>query len=199
MDIVPLIYIKNRKLLGAVEGKTLSINELPESSDGETVYVKDFDGIEKNVPNLNIYQKLSDKHNMWIDAGPRTFGDVVDIVMAGANRITITGNLFPMKDVPNIKEVTDSMVYANADFEKELDIAFALPPGVDGLVVFNDKNQIGLDFKAGELLKAICIKYKVYASEVDENNISYWKNMGVAGVLLDLERFKLVNKDDFRS
>lgn len=199
MDVFPLIYIKNRKLLGSVEGKTLSINELPESSDGETVYVKDFDGIAKDTPNLNLYQKLSDKYELWVDAGPRTFGDVVDIIMAGANRITIMGNLFPMKDILNIKDVTDSMIYANVNLEREPDLAFTLPPGVDGLVVFNDKNQIESDFKADELLKTICSKYKVYAAGVDENNISYWKNMGVVGILLNLERFKLVNKDDFRS
>lgn len=199
MDVFPLIYIKYRKILDAMGGNVLAINELPESSDGEIVYVKDFDGIVKDAPNLNLYQKLSDKHDLWVDAGPRTFGDVVDIIMAGANRITITGNLFPMKEISNIKELTDSMIYTNVDLEKETDMAFNPPLGIDGFVVSNNKNQIELDFKNGELLKTICSKYKLYATEEDEKNISYWKNIGVAGVLLDFERLKLVNKDDFRS
>jgi hypothetical protein len=190
MDIFPLIYVKYRKLLGAIEGNMLAISDLPELSDGNMIYIKDFDGTEKDAPNLEIYQKLSDKNDLWVDAGPRTFGDVVDIIMAGASRITIMKNIFPMKEIPNIKEVTDSMIYTNIDLEKEQDILFTPLPGIDGLVVFDDKNQT-------ELLKTICSQYKVYVTEADEKNISYWKSVGVAGVLLDFEKFKLVNKDDF--
>jgi hypothetical protein len=189
MDIFPLIYIKYRKISGAIDGNALAINDLPELSDGNMIYIKDFDGTEKDAPNLEIYQKLADKNDLWVDADPRRFGDVVDIIMAGASRITIMKDLFPMKEIPNIKEVTDSMIYTNIDLEKDQEILFTPPQGIDGLVVFGDKSQT-------ELLKTICSQYKVYVTETDEKNISYWKDIGVAGVLLDFEKFKLVNKDD---
>ena len=194
-----MIYIKNRKTRDAIDGNLLSISDLPELSDDYMFYIKDFDGIEKDASNLETYQKISNKSNIWVDSGPRTFGDVVDIIMAGASRITIMRNLFPMKEILNVKDVSDSMIYINADLEKEKDILFDPPLGIDGFIIFNDRNQIESDFKTGELLKTICIKYKVYVVETDQKNISYWKELGVAGVLLNFDKFKSVNKDDFRN
>ena len=196
MDIIPLIYIKNRKLRGAIEGKMLFINELPEQSDVGKLYVKDSDGIEKDEPNLDIYQKLSEKHDLWVDAGPRMFGDVVDIIMAGATSITLRKNLFPTEEISNIKEVTETAIYINTDLKDEKqDMASAISHSVDGLVISCDGKQIEDDFKISELFRTMCNKYKVYVAELDEKNISYWTNIGVAGVLLDLETMKKVSKD----
>jgi len=145
------------------------------------------------------YQKISEKQEIWVDAGPRVLGDIVDFIMAGATRITIRKNLFSIEEISNIKEITESMIYSDVDLrnEKERTMVFSLLSGVDGLVVFYDKNQIEMDFKTGELLKTLCNKYKVYAAESDEKNISYWKNSGVAGVLLDLKKIKQVNRGGF--
>jgi len=196
MDIIPLIYIKNRKLRGAIEGKMLFINELPEQSDVGKLYVKDSDGIEKDEPNLDIYQKLSEKHDLWVDAGPRMFGDVVDIIMAGATSITLRKNLFPTEEISNIKEVTETAIYINTDLKDEKqDMASAISHSVDGLVISCNGKQIEDDFKISELFRTMCNKYKVYVAELDEKNISYWTNIGVAGVLLDLETMKKVSKD----
>jgi len=196
MDIIPLIYIKNRKLRGAIEGKMLFINELPEQSDAGKLYVKDIDGIERDEPNLDIYQKLSEKHDLWVDAGPRMFGDVVDIIMAGATSITLRKNLFPTEEISNIKEVTETAIYINTDLKDEKqDMASAISHSVDGLVISCDGKQIEDDFKISELFRTMCNKYKVYVAELDEKNISYWTNIGVAGVLLDLETMKKVSKD----
>ena len=196
MDIIPLIYIKNRKLRGAIEGKMLLINELPEQSDAGKLYVKDIDGIERDEPNLDIYQKLSEKHDLWVDAGPRMFGDVVDIIMAGATSITLRKNLFPTEEISNIKEVTETAIYINTDLKDEKqDMASAISHSVDGLVISCDGKQIEDDFKISELFRTMCNKYKVYVAELDEKNISYWTNIGVAGVLLDLETMKKVSKD----
>ena len=196
MDIIPLIYIKNRKLRGAIEGKMLLINELPEQSDVGKLYVKDSDGIEKDEPNLDIYQKLSEKHDLWVDAGPRMFGDVVDIIMAGATSITLRKNLFPTEEISNIKEVTETAIYINTDLKDEKqDMASAISHSVDGLVISCNGKQIEDDFKISELFRTMCNKYKVYVAELDEKNISYWTNIGVAGVLLDFETMKKVSKD----
>lgn len=200
MEIIPLIYAKNRKIHAEKEGNPVSLDEVLErvNKDGE-IYFLDIDGIEKNKPNLCLYQKISENHELWVDAGPRVLGDIVDHIIAGATRITIRKNLFSIEEIPNIKEVTESMIYSDVDLrnEKERTIVFSLLPGVDGLVVFSDKNQIEMDFKTGELLKTLCNKYKVYVAESDEKNISYWKNSGVAGVLLDLKKIKQVNRGGF--
>lgn len=195
MEIIPLIYVKNRKITIEKEGRVLSLNEvLEQSSKNKIIYFLDIDGIERDKPNLCSYQRISEHCDIWVDAGPRVLGDIVDYVMAGATRITIRKNLFSIEEIPNIKEVTESMIYSDVDLrnEEERTIVFSLLPGVDGLVVFYDKNQVDRDFRSGELLKNLCNKYKVYAAESDEKKVSYWKNMGVAGVLLDLKKIKQV-------
>jgi len=200
MEIIPLIYVKNRKITIEKEGMALSLDEVLEQiSKNKIIYFLDIDGIERDKPNLCSYQRISEHCDIWVDAGPRVLGDIVDYVMAGATRITVRKNLFSIEEIPNIKEVTESMVYSDVDLrnEKERTSMFSLLPGVDGLVAFYDRNHVDRDFRSGELLKNLCNKYKVYAAEYDEKNISYWKNMGATGVLLDLKRKKQVNRGEF--
>jgi len=54
----------------------------------DELYVIDYDGISYNKSNLDIYKKLSRKPFMWIDAFPRRIEDVIDLVVAGAKRVT---------------------------------------------------------------------------------------------------------------
>jgi len=201
MEIIPLIYVKNRKIYTEKEGKPVSLDEVLEQMDEEdSIYFLDIDGIEKNKPNLCTYQRITEKQDIWVDAGPRVLGDVVDLIMAGANRITIRNNLFPMEEIPNIKEVTENMIYTVVELrnEKERMFSFSPLPGVDGLVFFSDKKQIEMDFKTGELFRTLCNKYKVYAAEADRKNSSYWEKMGATGILLDFKIAKnWVNRDVF--
>lgn len=201
MEIIPLIYIKNRKIHIEKEGNHVSLDDVLEKNiKDREIYFLDMDGIEKNRPNLCLLQKISEKQEIWVDAGPRVLGDIVDLIMAGATRITIRRGLFPIEDIPNIKEVTENMICTAVDLqnEKERTLAFSPLPGVDGLVILSNKNQIEMDFKTDGLLKTLCNKYKVYTAETDEKNIPYWKKMGVAGILLDLKIAKnRVNRDGF--
>jgi len=75
MEIIPLIYLKKRKILAEKEGECLSLNEMSEQiNKDEKIYVLDIDGIEKDKPNLCLYPKLSENHKIWVDAGPRVLG-----------------------------------------------------------------------------------------------------------------------------
>ena len=90
------------------EGYRLSFNEILEHVDKDVnIYVLDIDGIEKDKPNLCLYQDLSKSHVLWVDTGPRVLGDIVDVIMAGATNITIRNNLWRGLDVSSIKEITD--------------------------------------------------------------------------------------------
>lgn len=196
MELIPLIYMKNRKIRTEKEGDPVSLDEILKHTDKyKKIYILDIDGIEKDKPNLCTYQRMIQHYEIWVDAGPRVLGDIVDFVMAGATSVTIRKKLFPMEEIPNIKEITESMVYTDVDRgdEKERDMMFSLLPGIDGLVIFCDKKQIDEDFKFGELLRTLCNRYKVYAAESEEKNTMYWKNMGVTGIFIDLGRAKQVN------
>ena len=200
MEIIPLIYLKKREILVEREGQRLSLNEMSEKVDkDEKLYILDIDGIEKDKPNLCLYPKLSENHKIWVDAGPRVLGDVVDSIMAGATNVTVRKKIWPEIDTSSIKEITENEIYAEISPKSQnmQIIEFSLLNNVDGLVVFNDKNQIETDFKCGSYLKNLCIKFKMYAYESNQKNFSYWKTLGVAGVLVDLDKIKEFRKHGF--
>jgi hypothetical protein len=182
--------MKKRKILESSreEEKLLSFNELSERLDeNRRVYVLDLDGIERNKPNLDLYQRISEYCRIWVDSGPRSLGDVVDIVMAGATSITVRRDLWPELDISVIKEIAEVDLYVNLESERNLGISFS---NEDKWVVFYGKTEIEGDFKTSAFVKNLCLKSKVYAYEPCSKNFDYWKTLGVEGVLTELRRFK---------
>lgn len=195
MELIPLIYIKNRKLYVEKDGEQISLNEILKHIDkNNKLYFLDIDGIDKNKPNLCTYQRILPDYEIWVDAGPRVIGDVVDFVMAGATSVTIRKNLFPINEISKIKEMTESKIYIVLDLqnEKQRNANFSFILEVDGFVIFYDENQIEKDFKSSEFLKTLCSKFKVYAIDPHGKNTTYWKNRGAAGLLIDFKRIKQV-------
>jgi len=192
MEIIPLAYIKNRKTYIEKGGENVSLGEvLGNIAKDKEIYFLDIDGIEKNKPNLCTYQKISEKQEIWVDTGPRDLGDVVDLLMAGANKITIREQLYPIEELPDIKEVTENKIYTFVDSLQDNKRVLTFPQlSTDGLVFFLDRKQIEADFKKEELLKSLCNRYNMYVAEADRKNIPYWEKIGVSGVLLDLKTYK---------
>ena len=200
MDIIPLIHLKKRKITVEQEEYRLHFNEIIEQVDKDVnIYVLDTDGIEKDKPNLCLYQKLSKSHALWVDTGPRVLGDIVDVIMAGATNITIRNNLWHELDVSSIKEITENKIYAGVGLKNQRDRNTEIFPfyDVDGLVVFDGKNQVERDFKYGSFLKNLCIKHEVYAYERNSKNINYWENLGATGLLVDISKIKEFKKNEF--
>lgn len=179
--------------------ENVSLNELLERFKGDKLYILDHDGIEKNKPNLCLYQKLSKHHELWVDAGIQVLGDVVDSVIAGASSITIRRNLWRDADISGIKEIFENKIYAEVALKKydSQRAITSLVYDVDGLVVFDKKNQIEGDFKSAERLKGICKRYETYAYELKKKNVSYWKKLGVTGLLIDIEKVEEFKRDEF--
>ena len=112
MNIVPLIYVKDGKLLDGKDGNQVSIDDLFKRVEKDTMlYVLDLDGIEHNNPSLDLYQKLTEHCILWIDDGPRRLDDVMDTIMAGATNITLRKDLWPEIDYPGVFELTDDEMY----------------------------------------------------------------------------------------
>lgn len=200
MKIIPLIHLKKRKILLEKEGDLISLDDLLEKFNKDRkIYVLDLDGIEKYKPNLCLYPKLSEKYNIWVDAGPRSIGDVVDSIMAGAINITIRKKIWPELSIPAIKEITDYEIYSdiNPKNQKVQSIYLSSLNDVDGLVSLTNKNQLDADFKYTSFLKNMCTKYKIYAYDSNQKNFSYWKNIGVAGLLVDMRKAMEFKTNEF--
>jgi len=199
MKIIPLIHLKKGKMIGPKHSDNFSLTDLLERYKDDDLYILDQDGIEKNKPNLCIYQKLSKAHELWIDAGPRTLGDVVDSVIAGATTITIRRELWKDAGISGIKEIIENKIYADVNLKnygKSMTDS-SLISDIDGLIIFDKKNQIEDNFKSSGYLKDICKEYKTYAYEPKKKNATYWKKLGVTGLLIDIKKAEEFSKNDF--
>jgi uncharacterized protein related to proFAR isomerase len=197
MEIIPLITLEKRTILETKQ-KTTETKEIDQINEDEKVYVLDIDGIEKDKPNLCLYQKLSEHLNIWVDAGPRVLGDVVDEVMAGATNITVRTHLWPKADIAAIQEMTENDIYVHVGLknQKQRDIEVSFFEGFFGLVVFDTKHQIEIDFKYSDLLRQLSKKHSVYVYESDPKHVSYWGKLGVKGLLVEINKIKEFEKRD---
>jgi len=182
MDIIPLINLQNGKI---IEDFSEKIDEF------KKIYVLDLDGIEKDKPNFDIYQKLCVSVDLWVDNGPRNLGDVLDTLMAGATDITIRKNLCPKLKISDIRDVSENKIYANIDFKSLNNFNNdELFHDVDGLVNLVDKNKIELNPDYSKYLNKIKLGKKIYSYETSPKNLSFWKEFGAEGLLVDIGKFK---------
>jgi len=186
MDLIPLIYMKKRKIHVEKTQSPITLKEFLKQVEGEKkIYIFDLDGIEKDKPNLCTYQRLSGSYELWVDNGPRNLRDIIDATMAGGTDITLRKNLCPQLYVSEIKEITENKIYENIDFVEELSFGDA-----DGLVNFNSREEIERNFKHSDFLKRRGVKNKIYSYETDLKNRTYWVRFGVEGLLVDLNKLK---------
>jgi hypothetical protein len=190
MDIIPLISVKKGRLFDGKDGVIVSLDDLFNRVKKDTLlYVLDYDGIEHNNPNLELYQKLTEWYTLWIDDGPRRLDDVMDTIMAGATNITIRAALWPDTDIPAVRELTEDEIFFAIDQRNNTDqMHLPFMQETVGAVIFeNEANNIG-DFTSGSILKEIALKYKTYLYTVFSQNSHRLEELGVAGILVDLRK-----------
>lgn len=102
-EIIPLLLLKGRSTLF----KEYSKKELAGLSKSlrerkyEKLYVLDLDGVERNKPQLDIIQTLSNDFSISYEAGPRRGANVVDLVIAGADAVYM--GTFSMASLDELK------------------------------------------------------------------------------------------------
>jgi len=191
MEIIPLITLKRRTILDTNQ-KTSETKEIKQLPEDEKIYILDLDGIEKDKPNLCLFQNISNKYNLWIDSQPVDLGDTVDSFMAGASSITIRKNLLHKISFEEIRDITENKIFLEInlkDFE-ELKEKKHILEKADGFVIFNDKDLIECNLKYDNFLKEISHIKNTYIYEKNPSNIKYWQNKGIYGLLVDIEKIK---------
>ena len=197
MEIIPLIYFKHQKIHMEKNDDSASLDAFINTIDsGQKIYILDLDGIKKDKPNLCSFPKLSENYEIWIDSRPMDFGDIVDSFMAGANAITIRRNIWGKLDIGRIREITENGIYAEVDLTDQSNGRTGLPiyAEVDGLVIFNNKDQVELDYKCGSHLKELSSRHNTYVYETNPDNIYYWEKQGVKGLLVDIKKVEVFEK-----
>lgn len=88
-EIIPLLLLRGRPALR----REYSKKELSDLSkrlrdlNFSKLYILDFDGIDRNKPQLDIVQSLCNDFSISYDAGPRKGANVIDMVIAGADTV----------------------------------------------------------------------------------------------------------------
>jgi|YelNatPaOPRAMG01_1025707.scaffolds.fasta_scaffold06344_8 hypothetical protein len=84
--LIPLLLLRGRTLLFKEYSKR-ALNELSREfrrRNFEKLYIMDLDGLERNKPQLDIVQRLSDDFGILYEGGPRRGANIIDFIMAGA-------------------------------------------------------------------------------------------------------------------
>lgn len=184
MDIIPLVSIKKGTLYNGRDGAALSIADLfTRIGKNAMLYVLDYEGIENNNPNFELYQRLTEQCTLWIDNGPRRIDDVMDTIMAGATNITLRRELWPDIDLPGIQQLTDDEIFLDMSTQHQEQQTLQVPyAGEIGIVLFNE------DLLYGRFSKDITAKQKIFLYADSTEKVPLWGEQGIAGVIIDLQK-----------
>jgi len=184
MNIVPLVSIKNTELFDGTEGNTLLLEDVLKRVEKDSLlYVLDLDGIERNNPNFELYQRLTEHCILWIDNGPRRIDDVMDTIMAGATNLTLREAFWPALDMPGVLDLTDDEIYLEKtrQFQEQKTLQPAYP-GEIGIILFNEEALYGIVSKE----RTIAQKIYVYAHSLEKMQL--WEEQGISGIIIDLNK-----------
>jgi len=184
MEIIPLIKIRNKKIL--YRDLEDLIDKSKNFTEDKTIFILDYDGIEKNKPNLCTYQKLSRYYDLWVDFAPKDTGDIVDCFMSGAKAAVVRKKYFKLVNAKEIKEISENKIFLN--IEDKSDNPMYNHEGFDGYIVLRSREEIDDDFKYQSNIKNICKNLYVYENNPD--NISYWKKDEIKGLLVDFDKYE---------
>ena len=184
MNTIPLISIKKGKIFDGKDGALINQEDLFKRLKKDTVlYLLDYDGIEHNNPNFELYQQLTEHCILWIDNGPRRIDDVMDTIMAGATNITLREKLWPNLDLTGVQELTDDEIFLEKGPQyQEMKILHTPYSGDIGIVLFNDETMYE------NFSKDILTKQKVFLYTHSTDKILYWSERGVSGIIIDLQK-----------
>jgi len=184
MKIIPLITIKKGELLTS-DFNTI-IKDILDKYKDKILYLYDLDGINRNKPNLCLFQKLSKTHELWVDVGPRSIGDIVDAIVSGASKITIRLDLFELSDILSINEILENEIYLSIT-DKNNSKHNNIKKNLDILKLFNDKIIYKIENKYKNLLDFLDEESYIYISS--KNDMKKIKT-NIAGYIVDIEKIE---------
>ena len=190
MENIPLLHIKKRKIVNHKNIEISNIEYLLEDFKDKRIYLYDHDGLNKNKPNLCLYQKFSKYHDLWIDAGFRFIGDLYDSIIAGAESITIRKELWTGTEIEKLKDITECKIYNNIKNTNLPNRSNKLFKNIDGYVILGDISFLKNNFQISELITNLSKKIDVYIYYDDAIEFSFYKKLNLSGLIIDIEHIK---------
>ena len=112
MRTIPLLSLKGRNFFRrAYPREKLDDIIARISADHEMLYVSDEDGIERNKPQLDIAREICDEMPMMYEAGIRFGQNVIDVIIAGAEKAVVgTATLASLDELRGAFKLSENII-----------------------------------------------------------------------------------------
>lgn len=113
IKIIPFIPVLNGNMVSAEGNRYKKLGnavETVESSNYETFYVIDINGLLKNRPQINLIQEMSKGKNLWVESGVRLAEDAIDVLMAGAEYAVLNSVLVGLDELKKICALSQNIM-----------------------------------------------------------------------------------------
>jgi len=182
MKFIPLLQTDQVKNAKQIADLFTHLN-----TDGKTVssaYILDVSGVKKNHPSLSLHQYAHRWFDTIVDAGCHHVGDVVDVLLAGADIVVLRPGVWQEIDFRSIRDISESKIYVWFDpleeyEEKQSKLLFS---DADGVIVHLDHLSSPLSFQIRDKLKSMISAHSVENIMVFDPQKKHEKEWG----LLDL-------------
>jgi uncharacterized protein related to proFAR isomerase len=169
--------------------ESTSVNTSMEKTKDKTIYLIDETGIKKNHPQLDVYQHLASRYELWVDAGPRDTDDIVDLVFSGVNRVVLRPWLWQEEGIDAVRTMTDLQLLqlqeVSVENRQSLERSVSLIDTYDGVVVYILGDWKKRRFINEEMVKSIAHHDESYIYEPEGANQLIWEQYGFTGLLFD--------------
>jgi hypothetical protein len=186
MQIVALVTIMKKQLYCDQLQTSISLQEILNKTDEETpLYLQDHDALQGQGPSFDVFQRLCVHRPLWIDAGPQSVGDVIDLFMAGATVVIIRPHHWKRCSMQDIKQYTENPVYYEISTH---DPGISLTES-DGYV-FLDDSQLSTASQLPSNIMRLGSTKPVYVYTTAAYLPSEWKEKAQVGRIIDLKDYR---------
>lgn len=149
-----------------------------------TVYILDKKGVEKNQPSLSLHQYAHRWFDTIVDAGCHHVGDVVDVLLAGADVIVLRPFLWREPDFHSIRDISETKIYLWADISHNTDslVGSSLFSDADGLILYADQLSSPLPFSVRDQIKTLSASFDADNILVFDSLKKHGKELGLFGL-----------------
>jgi len=182
MKTIPLIQTNLFKKQSQIADLFERLNTDKEKTS--TVYILDKKGVEKNQPSLSLHQYTHRWFDTIVDAGCHHVGDVVDVLLAGADIIVLRPFLWREPDFHSIRDISETKIYLWADLSHNIDslVGSSLFSDADGLILYADQLSSPLPFSVRDQIKTVSASFDADNILVFDPSKKHEKELGLFGL-----------------
>ncbi|MCK5559670.1 MAG: hypothetical protein KAJ51_03715 [Thermoplasmata archaeon] len=156
--VMPAISILNGRIVMAHKNKYQRLkidNVIPKPADFielladehgySTVFITDINGVTKNNPQIGLIRKISEAAEIWLDAGVRNGDSVIDLFIAGAERVVLgTKTIDALEELEIAHELSENILFGLDYHHNKIVSCNTTLQARDPLAVLNEVTRMGI-------------------------------------------------------